>query len=159
MISADMPCERRFAEVLDRRMAYVETGTGDPVVFLHGNPTSSYVWRNIIPHVEHLGRCIAPDLIGMGDPAGWARLTEKLGVVEADALTGAQHVKDQLHKNTDKAIEIGIFGVPTSVIDGQIFWGQDSVSMLLAYLEDPDMFNDSEMARAVDLPWGFGNRN
>jgi len=48
-------------------MAYVESGTGDPVVFFHGNPTSSYLWRNVIPHVEPLGRCIAPDLIGMGD--------------------------------------------------------------------------------------------
>jgi haloalkane dehalogenase len=48
-------------------MAYVEAGGGDPVVFLHGNPTSSYLWRNVMPHVEPLGRCIAPDLIGMGD--------------------------------------------------------------------------------------------
>lgn len=48
-------------------MAYVETGEGDPVVFLHGNPTSSYLWRNVIPHVEAFGRCIAPDLVGMGD--------------------------------------------------------------------------------------------
>ena len=48
-------------------MAYVEVGNGDPIVFLHGNPTSSYLWRNIIPYLEGLGRCIAPDLIGMGD--------------------------------------------------------------------------------------------
>jgi haloalkane dehalogenase len=48
-------------------MAYYEAGAGDPIVFLHGNPTSSYLWRNIIPHVQHLGRCIAPDMIGMGD--------------------------------------------------------------------------------------------
>jgi haloalkane dehalogenase len=48
-------------------MAYVEVGKGDPIVFLHGNPTSSYLWRNVIPHIEPLGRCIAPDLIGMGD--------------------------------------------------------------------------------------------
>jgi haloalkane dehalogenase len=48
-------------------MAYVEEGAGDPIVFLHGNPTSSYLWRNVIPHVVPLGRCIAPDLIGMGD--------------------------------------------------------------------------------------------
>jgi len=48
-------------------MAYVEEGAGDPVVFLHGNPTSSYLWRNVLPHVSPLGRCIAPDLIGMGD--------------------------------------------------------------------------------------------
>jgi haloalkane dehalogenase len=48
-------------------MAYYEVGQGDPIVFLHGNPTSSYLWRNIVPYVQHLGRCIAPDLIGMGD--------------------------------------------------------------------------------------------
>jgi haloalkane dehalogenase len=48
-------------------MAYVEAGRGDPIVFLHGNPTSSFLWRNIIPHLAPLGRCIAPDLIGMGD--------------------------------------------------------------------------------------------
>jgi haloalkane dehalogenase len=49
------------------RMAYVEAGRGAPIVFLHGNPTSSYLWRNVIPHLTGLGRCIAPDLIGMGD--------------------------------------------------------------------------------------------
>ena len=59
---------RYRANVLDTEMAYVDTGTGDPVVFLHGNPTSSYLWRNIIPHVEPLGRCLAPDLVGMESP-------------------------------------------------------------------------------------------
>ena len=48
-------------------MAYVEAGEGDPIVLLHGNPTSSYLWRGIIPHLTGLGRCVAPDLIGMGD--------------------------------------------------------------------------------------------
>jgi len=47
-------------------MAYVEVGEGDPIVLLHGNPTSSYLWRNVIPHLQPLGRCIAPDLIGHG---------------------------------------------------------------------------------------------
>lgn len=60
---------KQYKEVLGARMAYVEVGRGDPIVFLHGNPTSSYLWRNIIPHCETLGRCIAPDLIGMGDSA------------------------------------------------------------------------------------------
>jgi haloalkane dehalogenase len=59
--------EKRFATVLGHRMAYVETGAGDPIVFLHGNPTSSFLWRDVIPPVADLGRCIAPDLIGMGD--------------------------------------------------------------------------------------------
>ncbi len=59
--------EKQRIEVLGSEMAYVDVGEGDPIVFLHGNPTSSYLWRNVIPHVAGLGRCIAPDLIGMGD--------------------------------------------------------------------------------------------
>lgn len=66
-ISAIERYPKKFAEVNGKRMAYVEVGEGDPIVFLHGNPTSSYLWRNIIPHLEGQGRCIAPDLIGMGD--------------------------------------------------------------------------------------------
>ncbi|MEN8234510.1 MAG: haloalkane dehalogenase [Actinomycetota bacterium] len=58
---------RQRVDVLGSTMAYVEVGEGDPIVFLHGNPTSSYLWRNVIPHVAGIGRCIAPDLIGMGD--------------------------------------------------------------------------------------------
>ncbi len=69
MISADERYPKKYAEVLDHKMAYVEVGRGDPIVFVHGNPTSSYLWRNVIPHVAQLGRCIAPDLIGMGDSA------------------------------------------------------------------------------------------
>lgn len=59
--------EKQRIEVLDSQMAYIDAGEGDPIVFLHGNPTSSYLWRNVIPHVIGLGRCVAPDLIGMGD--------------------------------------------------------------------------------------------
>jgi haloalkane dehalogenase len=65
-IPAADPYERRRQPVLDSSLAYVEVGAGDPIVFLHGNPTSSYLWRNVIPHLEGLGRCLAPDLIGMG---------------------------------------------------------------------------------------------
>ncbi len=68
-ISADERYPKRYREVLGARMAYVEVGSGDPIVFLHGNPTSSYLWRNVIPHCAQLGRCLAPDLIGMGDSA------------------------------------------------------------------------------------------
>ena len=65
-ISAADPYERKRVRVLDSEMAYVDTGAGKPVVFLHGNPTSSYLWRNVIPHVEPSARALAPDLIGMG---------------------------------------------------------------------------------------------
>jgi haloalkane dehalogenase len=67
MISAAFPYEKKRQRVLGSEMAYVEAGTGDPIVLLHGNPTSSYLWRNILPHLQSRGRCIAPDLIGMGD--------------------------------------------------------------------------------------------
>ena len=58
---------KRRCTVQGRQMAYVEMGSGAPIVFLHGNPTSSYLWRNVMPHLADQGRCIAPDLIGMGD--------------------------------------------------------------------------------------------
>ena len=67
MISAAFPYQKQRRRVLGREMAYVEAGQGDPIVLLHGNPTSSYLWRNVLPHLQPLGRCIAPDLIGMGD--------------------------------------------------------------------------------------------
>ena len=65
-ISADFPFESKFIEVHGSKMHYIDEGSGDPILFLHGNPTSSYLWRNIIPYLVPHGRCIAPDLIGMG---------------------------------------------------------------------------------------------
>ncbi len=65
-ISADFPFESHYVDVLGSKMHYVDEGEGDPILFLHGNPTSSYLWRNVIPHLTSLGRAIAPDLIGMG---------------------------------------------------------------------------------------------
>ena len=59
--------EKKYVNVKGLKMAYVEEGRGDPILFLHGNPSSSYEWRNVIPHLVGMGRCIAPDLIGMGD--------------------------------------------------------------------------------------------
>lgn len=67
MISANMPYEKKFQQVDGKKIAYVEVGEGDPIVLLHGNPTSSYLWRNVIPELAGKGRVIAPDLIGQGD--------------------------------------------------------------------------------------------
>ena len=82
MNTAEHP--KKFVDVMGKRMAYVEMGEGDPIIFQHGNPTSSYLWRNIMPHVQHLGRCIALDLIGMGD-------SEKLDDSGPDRYTFAEH--------------------------------------------------------------------
>lgn len=65
-ISPDFAYKSNYLEVHGARIHYVDEGSGDPILFLHGNPTSSYLWRNVIPHLTSLGRCMAPDLIGMG---------------------------------------------------------------------------------------------
>ena len=91
-MTATDPYPRHVAKVLDSEMAYVDTGAGDPIVFLHGNPTSSYLWRNVIPHLARQARCLAPDLIGMGDsgksPSGSYRFVDHFSYLEAwfDAL-------------------------------------------------------------------------
>ena len=72
-----MKYEKKFIEVKNKTMAYIDSGEGEVFLFLHGNPTSSFLWRNIAPHVEDLGRIVIPDLIGMGD-------SEKLDGVDND---------------------------------------------------------------------------
>ena len=86
-ISAKDPYQRKRTKVLDSDMAYVDTGSGDPVVFLHGNPTSSYLWRNVIPRVAQARHCLAPHLLGMGDsgqnPAGSYRFVDHARYLDA----------------------------------------------------------------------------
>lgn len=65
-ISADFPFQPHYVEIHGSKIHYVDEGSGDPILFLHGNPESSYIWRNIIPYLTSMGRCLAPDLIGMG---------------------------------------------------------------------------------------------
>src|ERR1700730_15928711 len=93
--------QKQRRRVLGSEMAYVEVGEGDPIVLLHANPTSSYLWRNVLPHLQPLGRCIAPDLIGMGDSEklpnsgpGSYRFVEHRRYL--DALLEALDVRDQV---------------------------------------------------------------
>ena len=97
---------KKYVSVLGQRMAYVEMGSGDPIVFQHGNPTSSYLWRNVIPGLSKQGRCIALDLIGMGDsdkltPSGPDRYTlaehQRFFDAALDALGVANNVTLVLH--------------------------------------------------------------
>jgi haloalkane dehalogenase len=88
---------KEFVEVNGKRMAYVEMGSGDPIVFQHGNPTSSYLWRNIMPALAEKGRCIAVDLIGMGD-------SDKLDNPGPDSYRFVEH-RDYLFKAWE---ELGI---------------------------------------------------
>jgi 2-hydroxychromene-2-carboxylate isomerase len=82
----------------------------------------------------------------------WPALCDRLGFPDADALCNAPGTKAQLRANGDAASAAGIFGVPTFAVDGELFWGVDATPMLLAYLEDPALFNDPEMQRVTHLP-------
>ena len=100
---------KRFIQVDGRRMAYVEMGEGSPIVFQHGNPTSSYLWRNVMPMLAHRGRCIALDLIGMGD-------SDKLINSGPDSYTYAEQ-----RQYFDKALEA--LGVGDGVVLIVHDWG------------------------------------
>jgi haloalkane dehalogenase len=86
-ISTEEPSYRKHLAVLGANMAYVDVGEGDPIVFLHGNPTPSYLWRNIIPNLLPFGRCLAPDYVGMGNsgpaPDGGYRLVDHQRYLDA----------------------------------------------------------------------------
>ncbi|MGA2994559.1 haloalkane dehalogenase [Bradyrhizobium sp.] len=102
-VSAEDHLPRQRVPILDAEMSYVTVGQGNPIVFLHGNPTSSYLWRNVIPHVSDLGWCLAPDLIGMGQsaasPHGAYRFRDHARYLDAwfDALDLRENVTLVLH--------------------------------------------------------------
>ncbi len=87
VIPSHDPHPRKSIDLLGTTIRYLDIGSGDPIVFLHGNPTSSYLWRNIIPAVAGLGRCLAPDLVGMGQsgpaPDGGYRFADHARYLDA----------------------------------------------------------------------------
>jgi len=97
-ISTEEPSYRRRIKVLDTTIAYVDVGEGDPIVLLHGNPTPSYLWRHLIPHLLPFGRCLAPDCVGMGHsgaaPDGSYRFVDQQRYLDAwfDAMDLQQNV-------------------------------------------------------------------
>jgi haloalkane dehalogenase len=107
------PLSKRYQAVDGKRVAFHERGDGDAIVFLHGNPTSSYLWRNVLGHVADQGRCIVPDLIGMGD-------SDKLDDSGSDSYSFLEH-----RRYLDGFLE-------------QIGVGSASPDRVFAALTDPD---------------------
>lgn len=100
--------KKERARVLGSTMAYLDHGSGDPIVLLHGNPTSSYLWRDVIPELSGMGRCIAPDLIGMGDSARIAQ--------------GRDSYRFTMHASYIEAL-LGVLGVEENVTLVGHDWG------------------------------------
>ncbi len=90
--------------------------------------------------------------------AGWDELTTRLGIADVAAKISAPETKQALKDNTDEAIAVGVFGVPTFVAEGELFWGQDAMDMFLDWLNDPAGFTSGEYARIDGLPIGATRR-
>lgn len=88
------------------------------------------------------------------DPVEWNALGTRLGIADPDAAIEAQRVKDALRANTEAAIAAGVFGVPSFVVGGEVFWGVDATDFVLQYLDNPALLDDPEYRRVADLPAG-----
>jgi 2-hydroxychromene-2-carboxylate isomerase len=118
------------------------------VVALHAEPTAIHA---IFMHIWREGRSLAPN----GD---WESLCARVPLPNADAVIQQQWVKDGLADNGRRALAAGVFGVPSFVIDGRIFWGVDSTQMVIDYLDNPARFASGEFARLTVLPIGAERR-
>lgn len=136
---------KQYASVHGRRMAYVDVGIGDPIVFLHGNPSSSYLWRHVMPRLEGHGRLIAPDLIGMGD-------SDKLPPGDPNRYS-VQH-----HANYLYAL-LEILGVKRNVTLVIHDWGS-ALGFHWAYLQrdDPDAVKGIVFMEAMVRPFNSSIR-
>jgi haloalkane dehalogenase len=153
VIPAQERYPKRFVDVRGVRMAYVEEGAGDPIVLLHGNPSSSYQWRNVIPHLSGLGRCIAPDLVGMGDSAKLPHsgprsyrlvehrayldsLLEQLGVTERVTLVlhdwGSALGFDWAYRHQDAVRAVAYMEAFVETIDSWDDWPPEAVAFFTA---------------------------
>ncbi len=113
---------------------------------------------NDVALVQRLYRFVWAEGRSSDDPAHWRDLIAELGVDDAEALIGNPSVKDRLRQNTEDAIATGVFGVPSFVVDGEIFWGYDSIDFACDFVADPELFDSAGM-RAVDaMPEGPGRR-
>jgi pimeloyl-ACP methyl ester carboxylesterase len=125
---------RRRIAVRDTEISYVDTGEGDPIVFLHGNPTYSYLWRNIIPHVQELGRCLAPDMVGMGrsgkSPAKAYRFADHAAYLDAwfDGLGLTRNVTLVVH---DWGSALGFYRALSRADQGDRLHGGNSLAAAL----------------------------
>lgn len=93
------------------------------------------------------------------EPEGWEKICQAVAIGDAETRVSDPAIKQQLHDNTDAAIAQQVFGVPTFVCDGELFFGYDGVDFLHAYFSDPEILNTGEIQRACNLPWGISRNS
>jgi 2-hydroxychromene-2-carboxylate isomerase len=153
---AEMPSKRTFTY---RHVVWLGTRLGYPIrmppahPFAPLKPLRLTLALDCAPQaIETIFRFVWED--GRDPESEFDSLAARLGVNDAAQLIARQDVKDRLKQNTEQAIAAGVFGVPSTMVDGQLFWGLDSTDMLRDYLSDPGMLSAPEMQRVSTLPLG-----
>ncbi len=108
--------------------------------------------------VQHIFRFVWRDGSSSDNPEHWNKLTAELGIRDADVRVASDSVKRQLVEQTQQAIEHGVFGVPTYILDGEIFWGFDAIDFVFDYLDDPNFFSSPDMQSVDAMPIGVARR-
>jgi 2-hydroxychromene-2-carboxylate isomerase len=153
---AEIPGKRRFTY---RHVQWLAKHHGIPLKFPPAHPFNPIRALRLAVAlgdrrevIEKIFRFIWRDGRSTDAPTDWEALTAALGAGNADQMIADPRVKDELRANGERAIEHGVFGVPTFVVDGEVFWGFDATGMVIDYLEDPQWFKSGEIARIGDLP-------
>ncbi len=153
---AEIPEKRKFAY---RSLVWSARKRGIPFRFPPAHPFNplpllrlSIALDNRADAVREMFRFVWRDGKLPQDAGDWSTLIQSLDVPNADELTQSDRVKQGLRGNTEHAIKCGVFGVPTTLVDGELFWGVDFYEFLLEYLENPGVLNDDEMRRVSELP-------
>jgi 2-hydroxychromene-2-carboxylate isomerase len=155
---AEIPEKRRFtyrlvqwlAEKQGVPMKFPPVHPFNPIKALRlavaaGNDVTSV--RTIFRHIWREGKSLE-------DAAVWSELCLKIGIADADTRVNDPKVKDELKRNGERAVTAGVFGVPSFIIGGELFWGVDATEMMLDYLRDPQRFARGELGRVATLPVG-----
>lgn len=155
---AEIPAKRRFTY---RFVQWTAERDGIPMKFPPQHPFNSIKPLRLaialgsdIESIRTIFRFIWREGKAIDDAGNWTELCRRLGVSDAEEKIGAPAVKDELRRNGERAAAADLFGVPSFVIDGEIFWGADATDMAIDYLRDPRRFQSGELGRAVDVPIG-----
>ena len=159
---AEIPAKRIFSY---QHVVWLGKKHGTPLRMPPAHPFNplralrlAIVLENDLLVINKIFNYIWQDGLSIDDDAAWFEFASTLGVAEPDVLTSQTEVKQQLRQNTEEAIEAGVFGVPSIIADGHLFWGFDATDMYLDYQRHPNFFDDLDLLLIDDIPEA-ANRN
>jgi 2-hydroxychromene-2-carboxylate isomerase len=156
---AEIPAKRRFTY---RFVQWLAERDGIPLKFPPAHPFNpikplrlAIAAGNGLEPVRTIFRHIWREGKSIDDDTQWHELCQRIGMADPDARINQPEVKEGLKRNGERALASGVFGVPSFVIDGELFWGVDATGMVVDYLREPQRFRSGEFARVTDLPVGI----